>query len=115
MRGPFPAGYRTTFLVLNKGHPIPDPPRTKRSYEFTDFGDQASGAAYAAQACEETTAAKRRDSPSGRVDTAGRSVQLLAHTSVIYDRSLSSGEASAPATASDAACKQARVAGTSAC
>ena len=42
-------------------------------------------------------------------------MRLLAHTSIIYDRSLSSGEASASATASDAAGKQARVAGTSAC
>ena len=58
-------------------HPIPDPPRTKRSYEFTDFGKQASGAAYAAQACEETATAKRRDTLSGRVDAAGRSVRLL--------------------------------------
>ena len=96
-------------------HPIPDPPRTKRGYEFTVFGEHVFGAAYAAQACEETAAAKRRDSPSGRVDTAGLSVRLLAHTLVIYDRSLRSGEASAPATASDAAGKQARVAGTSAC
>ena len=68
-----------------------------------------------AKACEETAAAKRRDSPRSRVDAAsGRSVRLLAHTSVIYDRALRSGEASAPATASDAAGKQARVAGTSA-
>ena len=68
-----------------------------------------------AKACEETAAAKRRDNPSSRVDAAGRSVRLLAHTLVIYDRSLRSVEASAPATASDAAGKQARVAGTSAC
>ena len=96
-------------------HPIPDPLRTKRSYEFTIFGEQAFGAAYAAHACEETAAAKRRDSLSGRVDAAGRSVRLLTRTSLIYDRSLRSGEASAPATASDAAGKQAHVAGTSAC
>ena len=55
----------------------PDPPRTKRSYEFTDFGEQASGAAYIVQACEETATAKRRASLSGRVDAAGRSVRLL--------------------------------------
>ena len=59
-------------------HPIPDPPRTKRSYEFTDFNEQAFGAAYAVQACEETAAAKRRDSLSSREDAAGRSVRLLA-------------------------------------
>ena len=33
-------------------------------------------------------AAKRRDSPSGRVDAAGRSVRLLVDTSVKYDSSL---------------------------
>ena len=60
-------------------HTIPAPPRTKRSYEFTNFGEQAYGAAYAAQACEETAAAKRCESPSGGVDTAGRNVRLLAH------------------------------------
>ena len=92
--------------------PILDPPRTKRN-----FGKQAFGAAYVAQACEETATAKRRDNLSGRVDAAGQSVEraALAHTSVIHDRSLSSSEASAPATASDAVGKQARVAGTSAC
>ena len=54
------------------------PPRTKRSYEFTDFGEQASGAAYAAQVCEETAAATRCDSLRSREDAAGRSVRLLA-------------------------------------
>ena len=58
-------------------HPIPDPPRTKHSYEFTDFGEQAFGAAYAAHACEETAAAKRRGSPSSRVDATGLSERLL--------------------------------------
>ena len=96
-------------------HPIPDPPRTKRSYEFTDFGEETSLAAYAAEACEETAAAKHRDSPSSRVDAAGRSLRLLARASLIYDLSLRSGEELAPATSSDAAGKQARVAGTSAC
>ena len=55
---------------------MPAPPRTKRSYEFTDC-EQAFGAAYAAHACEETAAAKRRDSLSSRVDAKGRSVRLL--------------------------------------
>ena len=94
---------------------IPDPPRTKRSYEFTDFCEQAFAAAYAAQACGETATAKRRDSQSGRVDAAGQSVRLLAHTSINYDRTLRSGEESALAMASDAAGKQARMSGTSAC
>ena len=49
------------------------------SCEFTDFGQQAYGAAYAAQACEETAAAKHRESPSGGVDAVGGSVRLLAH------------------------------------
>ena len=35
------------------------PPRTKRSYDFTDFDEQASSAAYAAKACEESAADKR--------------------------------------------------------
>ena len=77
-------------------HPIPVPPRTKRSYEFTDFGKQAPGAAYAAQACEETAAAKRRASPSGRVDVAGRSLGSCLHVGQLRPlieqrRSISSG------------------------
>ena len=67
--------------AFDDGHPVPDPPRTKRSYEFTDFGEQAFGAAYAAQACEETAAAKRRVSLSSREDAAGRSVLLATRTS----------------------------------
>ena len=45
------------------------------------FANRLFGAAYAAQACEETAAAKRRNSLSGRVDAAGRSVRLL-HTPI---------------------------------
>ena len=52
---------KPTGLGVWGDRPIPAPQRTKRSYEFTDFGEQAFGAAYATQACKETAVAKRHD------------------------------------------------------